>query len=65
MENNEYNTSLQIEEMGLIPIDVVLSDEHKAICDASPIEKILLYIFNPNEFIKNVYDSIVTFSWKI
>ena len=63
MESN--NTSLQTEEMDRIPIDVVLSNEHKLICDASPIEKILLYIFNPNEFIKNVYESIVTFSWKI
>lgn len=48
-----------------IPVDIELSDEHKELCDASPLERILLYAAYPNEFIKNLYDSIRTLSWKI
>ena len=63
--NQDEEEAAMIREDVRIPIDIELSDKHKDLCNASPIEKVLIYMAYPNEFFNNVYQSITTLSWKI
>lgn len=63
--NQDEEEAAMIKEDVRIPIDIELSDEHKDLCNASPIERVLIYMVHPKEFFNNVYQSFTTLSWKI
>ena len=43
---------------------MVISDEHRKICDSSLAEVVLYYLVNPGICISQMYESLCTMSWK-